>query len=342
MPQPSDNSFVGDGGVVPGDVGTYTAGDGFKKFFNLWDDKTSIEAASRLFNEAEYQPPLWNVTRGATMNEGETVVEGVASSVTGPPDRYRRSYTWSVLCVRFNDHSSSHVSAFEFSCQSPQGAMLALTSSADLEETADVNALRQCIVRHARLFYKHANNIRGIGPEESLYIITGCIKSDSWAIAAYRRPMTHPHDTLRLVRIFDNTSTTNCEAKYRWTSRGTSEARTWDRGSKRHSLFLRGYKLSFSPAARVEMNRSTRPSRTTPDSDDKGLGGNHPSTSGDRNDERGHDSEHGVPEGSGSGVSGSDGRPPGGKSSTSQAHNLEEMCLDIFPMDRSEVGVQPH
>ncbi|TEB36720.1 hypothetical protein FA13DRAFT_1080271 [Coprinellus micaceus] len=88
----------------------------------------------------------------------------------------------------------------------------------------------------------------GIGPGESLYIVTGCIKSESWALAAYKGPMVPPNDTLRLVQVNEDMEADG--TWYAWTERGTSEARSSEpseHGLKNQSLFLRGFKLTFSP-----------------------------------------------------------------------------------------------
>ncbi|KAJ2926534.1 hypothetical protein H1R20_g10562, partial [Candolleomyces eurysporus] len=80
-----------------------------------------------------------------------------------------------------------------------EGAVL-VTSSADLEELENYVELRHFIAENARLLYLHANGIRRLDEDESLYILTGCIKSDSWAMAAFKGPIYPPYDVLRLIR----------------------------------------------------------------------------------------------------------------------------------------------
>lgn len=91
---------------------------------------------------------------------------------------------------------------------------------------------------------------------ESLSIVTGCIKSESWALAAYRDAMMPPHNTLQLVPISDYA--TGNDLVYVWTKRGTSETRAGDGtpGEKNQCLFVRGFRLNFSREFRILANES--------------------------------------------------------------------------------------
>jgi hypothetical protein len=111
-----------------------------------------------------------------------------------------------------------------FQCFSSTGAILALTSSADQHELKDRIELRAFIINNARLLYQYANSIQRLDKDESLYFITGCVKSDSWALAAFNEPVDHPKDVLTLVQIGGNSDAS--APNYDWTSRGTAEAWT--------------------------------------------------------------------------------------------------------------------
>lgn len=214
--------------------------------------------------------------------------------------------------------------------------MLALTSSADLEQTTDIVAIRDCVLRYAPLFYTHADRVRRIGHEESLYIITGCIKSDSWALAAYRQPMAQPYDLLRLVHAPDVGDNPSCEMLYEWTHCGTSDTRSSDRsenGSKNQSLFLTGFSLSVSSAFRSRMKQSPRPGIMPPDPEDKWTGQGDSSNSGDGHFNGGsgrHEGQAGGDKGRGSFHC----QSFGGATSRS-------LQLNMFPMNRSEVSLVP-
>jgi hypothetical protein len=139
-----------------------------------------------------------------------------------------------------------------------RGAVLVSTSPADLEELDNYIKLRGFIIQHASSLYQSANTLRELDDDESLYIVTGCIKSASWAMAAFRDPMAPPHDVLRLVKG----GSSGPIPIYMWTSRGTASAKSYpnelDRDynakEKNQTLFMHGFKLSFSSAFRSRWN----------------------------------------------------------------------------------------
>ncbi|KAJ3543212.1 hypothetical protein NMY22_g3227 [Coprinellus aureogranulatus] len=199
--------LVKPGGAVPGDVGIYKMHTGFEKAFNIWDDMKAICAISEsMFSHSSPQTIGWGArTHRNMLQKGEAFVHG-ASTRKLPP-----SITSDVV--------------YEFSCSpiDSRGAILVLTSGADTVEAQNIKGLEQFIKRHAPAIYQYANNIRPIGEDESLYILTGCIKSASWAMAAYNKAMDPNHCTLRLepMRTFSGDS----PSEYDWTSQGSSRAR---------------------------------------------------------------------------------------------------------------------
>lgn len=147
---------------------------------------------------------------------------------------------------------STVVESFEFRClrASSTGAILALTSAPEDVELEESETLREYIFGHAELLYHHANATRRGSPDNGLYIITGCLRSENWAMAAFITPMEHPDDTLILVKPppRDEKPTSYMEY-YTWTHMGSSQARSngsGEIGLLDQSLFLRGFKLDFS------------------------------------------------------------------------------------------------
>ncbi|KAJ3511672.1 hypothetical protein NMY22_g15576 [Coprinellus aureogranulatus] len=235
------------------------------------------------------------------------------------------------------------ISSFDFQCQSQKGAVLALTSLADLEEVRDRMALRDWLLEHGRLISKYANSKCRIGRGESLYVITGCIKSNSWALAAYKDAMTHPNDTLSLVRMGDEGVATL--PFYAWTKRGTSEARRSEvtqHGTMNQTIFLRGFKLSFSSKFHANMQPSHDPhpgpprpddyhySRDSPDRDQEFRGDSGTSES----DQTGGPGNAGGSAPSSRGTSASTGNSAG-------RYSLHQTNLDTFPEYRSQVRFSP-
>ncbi|KAJ2927970.1 hypothetical protein H1R20_g9139, partial [Candolleomyces eurysporus] len=164
-------------GVTPGDVGILNPVNGFQKIFNIWDGEALRDLVPP---GSRYQAPPREIRIHPELREGDTVVDGILSVVRKTP--------------------SGYISAFEFQCCKQPGAVLVCTSSADLEELVDPVALQDFIFQHAGLIYQRANSIQRVADQDSLYIVTGCIKSDSWAIAAYSDIAEGPLNALRLER----------------------------------------------------------------------------------------------------------------------------------------------
>ncbi|KAJ3508600.1 hypothetical protein NMY22_g16558 [Coprinellus aureogranulatus] len=229
-PRPRWKHNAGDCGTVPGDVGTFTSDGGFRKLFNLWDDDESVrKTAESSKDKTEYQLPPRNVILSqSSLMKGDTVVQGVTAKTL------------------YGDDNKT-IARFEFRCRAQQGALLAVTSPADLEELMDHTRLKEHIFQHAEHIYKHADTIYRLAEDESLYIITGCIKSDTWALAAFNDDATFLGDTITLKKVGRGYSAE--DDLFVWTDRGTSEAhvgRSEDLGLKNQTLFLRGFKLAFS------------------------------------------------------------------------------------------------
>ena len=123
------------------------------------------------------------------------------------------------------------ISRFQFHHLEPhqQGAILAHTSPGKLEELPKSGRmdLHEFISRYAGLLYRYADGVRSIRREEGLYIVTGCIKSESWAIAAFRQSVPGLDHVPKLVRLPGATAHDNPLAStYAWRSPGTFDGRT--------------------------------------------------------------------------------------------------------------------
>ncbi|KAJ7835965.1 hypothetical protein B0H13DRAFT_1516610, partial [Mycena leptocephala] len=75
---------------------------------------------------------------------------------------------------------------FVFSCDNPQGAVLALPDGAYLQKLENLENMRTYAAKHADSWYTYINGARGRGLENGdLYLVTGCEKARSWGIASY-------------------------------------------------------------------------------------------------------------------------------------------------------------
>lgn len=65
---------------MPGDVGTYTPEDGFRKMFNIWDDAESIRVSASALMESSYEPPPNGmIHHPGKMDVGDIISEGLSS-----------------------------------------------------------------------------------------------------------------------------------------------------------------------------------------------------------------------------------------------------------------------
>jgi hypothetical protein len=127
-----------------------------------------------------------------------------------------------------------------------------------LEELVDIETLRDFLIQHSGAIYQHANSVRRIADEDPLYIVSGCIKSGSWALAAYKDPAKAPDDLLTLSEGKSNDQF----PVYDWIDRGTGEAKSGSNSAGRESeeykeknqcLFLQGFKLALSKKFRARL-----------------------------------------------------------------------------------------
>lgn len=143
---------------------------------------------------------------------------------------------------------------------SSKGAVLVVTSPADLVAVEDLTVLdiRESIIQHAGTLYLYANRVRRLRSDDSsLYAVTGCVKTDAWALGAFRKPLDGA--TLKLVRTSGDTEHGDTPI-YQWNTPGSIWADLFTGqnpgGKKNQTLFLRGFKVGYSQAFRFRIARS--------------------------------------------------------------------------------------
>ncbi|RXW17707.1 hypothetical protein EST38_g8147 [Candolleomyces aberdarensis] len=262
--RPQPRKPIGLRGIVPGDVGTFDLTHGFRKIFNLWEDESA----------GGWDLPAKEIVCIDHFAEGHTIASGASSKI-------RRS------------EDGKYIQVFEFQCNTEKGAVLACTTSADVEELNDTIALRDFLIQHAGVVYQRATSLRRLAEEESLYIISGSIKSDGWGLAAYQGATSGEGLILSKRHVGDGDP--KGVQMYEWTDRGTAEARfglnsTIEAGQyegKNQSLFLRGFKLAFSPTFRARM-RGLKQAGSNLGSFDGGQGKYKPNNTGHGPSSPGH------------------------------------------------------
>lgn len=222
-----------------------------------------------------------------------------------------------------------------------------MTSAGRLEELDESDGidLQEFISQFAGLLYRYANGIRPIKNEEALYIVTGCIKSESWALAAFRDPVLHPQHVPRLVKLsggpVDNSAQNTI---YGWRSPGTFDSyvgKSEANGSQDQTLFLRGFKLDFSQSFRSQAKRAHPPFTRRNESDGDSSFGS-PDSKGSRGGQTGGDPSGGG-EGSSKGSWGASG-DSGGTGGRDVCEAADDYFLiTSFPdQSKQEVDVSTH
>ncbi|KAJ7708866.1 hypothetical protein B0H17DRAFT_971465, partial [Mycena rosella] len=73
-----------------------------------------------------------------------------------------------------------------FNCEAPHGAVLVLPHGAQLEKLENLDNVRQYAAQNAESWYRYINGARGRGlGNGSLYLVTGCEKTQSWGMASF-------------------------------------------------------------------------------------------------------------------------------------------------------------
>ncbi|KAH6916258.1 hypothetical protein BKA70DRAFT_482848 [Coprinopsis sp. MPI-PUGE-AT-0042] len=223
------------GPAKPGDVGIITP-DGFEPFGNLFvpedQEKFCIDSP----------PKVAIVRQSEKFKQGQTLVIGMEHAKG----------------LAHGGKESNTSFRFEFHCREAQGAVLAFTSSAILETLSapSKNELKRYLCCHGKQLMANLRDKYYLESGDSLYVVTGTVKSDSWGIAVHTSPMREPNDCVVLTRRTDLESggDGNPDA-YEWTSRGKAEARYGETSSidnsgqrtKDQCLFLRGFLITPSP-----------------------------------------------------------------------------------------------
>ncbi|KAH6913518.1 hypothetical protein BKA70DRAFT_1421785 [Coprinopsis sp. MPI-PUGE-AT-0042] len=143
---------------------------------------------------------------------------------------------------------SSIIKDITYQCLTPQGAVLAVTSPAQLHALAGdkTHRLRLWLCEHG------IELLRFLDPDrtEPLYVVTGKVTSSSWATATYSEPLPEANNSLVLAHFLGNVP------PYQWIKSGTARNRskssatvinTQGERASDQCLFLRGFLLTLAP-----------------------------------------------------------------------------------------------
>ncbi|KAJ7685797.1 hypothetical protein DFH06DRAFT_50685 [Mycena polygramma] len=158
-------------GIQIGDVGSVTPDGEFEFYFNI-------------FRPAEH--PL---------NANRTPEHFSPMEAYGAEDVLRRDHdpgyylcTSTVQKLDLDPPASQFPGGhFVFSCDGPQGAVLALPDGAHAQELRNMESMRKYAAKHADSWYEYINGPRGRGLSNGdLYLVTGYEKTRAWGMSSYQ------------------------------------------------------------------------------------------------------------------------------------------------------------
>ncbi|TEB25863.1 hypothetical protein FA13DRAFT_1777263 [Coprinellus micaceus] len=229
---------IGPKGILLGDLGKYDPEGGFKRILNIWDDEQALRQLG-----ASPLPSRDISTNPEDIPRGDTIVRGASCKK-----------------LSYSDPGAREAHSFEFQCFASTGAVLAATSSAELEELVDDTDLREWLIHNYEFLYECASQRRrGI---ETLYLITASIKSDTWALGAFQEINPGGNNEMRLTAVPSRQGELQ---RYEWSCTAAARARVGSSGQaglKNQTLFVRGFKIRFSEAfqgrMRIQLHQHNR------------------------------------------------------------------------------------
>ncbi|KAJ7476205.1 hypothetical protein FB451DRAFT_1034030, partial [Mycena latifolia] len=138
-------------------------------------------------------------------------------------------------------------SEFQFNCKGPTGALLALPHGAHLKKLENVEPVRKYAVQNAETWYRYVNGTRGRGlVNGTLYLITGCEKSQSGGISSFENVAAGSEFQLSFI------PTSSADAGYNYRFRRGTPALTkvfssvlQGEGLLNHTTFLHGFTITL-------------------------------------------------------------------------------------------------
>ncbi|KAK0479473.1 hypothetical protein EDD18DRAFT_1086415 [Armillaria luteobubalina] len=160
-------------GVHPGDVGILNNISGFNYLFNI-------------FHDADDPVNNGNVPLGFHPLQAQN-----SESLQIIPACYHYSITSAnVNYTEISASVSTNAGAsFEFTTTKKSAAILCLPNSATKREILNKKAIREYATANGVAWYTYVNQYLGReASNRTLYVVTGCDKTDSWGIAAIAKP----------------------------------------------------------------------------------------------------------------------------------------------------------
>ncbi|KAJ7211418.1 hypothetical protein GGX14DRAFT_93384, partial [Mycena pura] len=219
-------------GLSIGDVGRVTPEGGFDFFFNIYLPADHPIHAN--YVPEDFYPLLYYDSRDVILQDYE-------------PGNYVSSNSVN-LCDSEGSVNKFPGGEFIFNCEGPNGAVLALPHGSHLEKLEDIEHARTYAARNAESWYRYVNGTRGRGlTNGSLYLITGCEKSQSGGMASFQNVATRRNFQISFVP----TEGPEAGYDYRFNRRTFTRTKHFCAPAQRdnyllnHAIFIHGFSISI-------------------------------------------------------------------------------------------------
>ncbi|PBK79369.1 hypothetical protein ARMGADRAFT_907175, partial [Armillaria gallica] len=168
-PDSSGSAVYAEQGVQPGDVGILSDIGGFNYLFNIYRD------ADHAVNIGGV-PPGFQPLHSKHSTSQQIIGNCYGHNITSA----------NVDCTEISAGAS-----FEFRTTKDSAAILCLPNSATKYENLNKRAIKDYATANGAAWYNYVNSSEYLGreaPNGSLYVVTGCDKTDSWGTAAVGKP----------------------------------------------------------------------------------------------------------------------------------------------------------
>lgn len=146
----------------------------------------------------------------------------------------------------------SGATAYTFNLSSNEGALLVLPEGADRHDVQDLRPFFEQASRHAATWYRFAEETLGrIISHDSIYVITGLHKAQSWGLATYQNEQGDGDFTTRFTTGAGVGG--NGVARCRWETTRNMDWRAGPSnglGLANQTMFIRGFKVALRSAVK--------------------------------------------------------------------------------------------
>ena len=256
-------------GVSIGDVGLITPDGAFDYLFNICCPSTNPVNHNGVPEDFE---PIRDWNYSADVNEVEFLYPPGGHVASSLIERSGFVYLARNHSLFDKSKSTRHPSIdprreFVFHCRSSEGAVLTMPDGASRQDLRNLSSFQEYASRNADNWYKYANGIRGRQARNgSIYLITGCDKSESWGVAAFTNVTRSDGFFLKFA-----TWMTEFGPLRFWQASSVAKTRTGPitanstQGThgraKNQCLFLRGFRIAMGKGPTADLDAETNISR---------------------------------------------------------------------------------